>query len=302
MKRLVHTLVFTLLLASVAVAHAQTTVNALSDLLVELWPDYDRPSVLVLLTGTLPPEATLPATVTLPLPPDANLNAVAAVDASGNMFDTEFTAESGVLTLTTPDPRFRVEYYVPYRQEGAERSYTFTWEADLDVAQLTLRVQEPTAATELDLTPAAARITSDRGDGLTYHILPAQPVPVGQPFTATLTYTLAGDMLTAPPGAPSPLDTVAETAVAADAAPLDWTLILVGVAGVLLSGALIWSAWSQWGGNGRKRRRARKPSPQRPTSNRTQSGATAKFCHNCGQPTQPGDSFCRNCGTPLKNN
>jgi hypothetical protein len=151
---------FGVLLLYTAVAHAQTPVNTLPELLVELWPDYDEPSVLVLLTGALPADAVLPATLTLPLPEGAVLNAVASIDATGAMLNTDYTAASGFVTLTTPDPRFRVEYYVPYRVTGAERAYTFRWEAGLDVAQLTLRVQEPAAAANLTITPAAERSVS----------------------------------------------------------------------------------------------------------------------------------------------
>src|SRR5690606_4323832 len=49
-------------------AAAQTPSAALASLAVELWPDYDRPAVLVLLTGALPASAPLPATVTIPVP------------------------------------------------------------------------------------------------------------------------------------------------------------------------------------------------------------------------------------------
>lgn len=293
MKRLLNIMLLGALLLSTAVAHAQTPVSALPELLVELWPDYDDPSVLVLLTGALPADAVLPATVTLPLPDGAALNAVASIDAAGAMLNTEYTAASGFVTLTTPDPRFRVEYYVPYRVTDAERAYTFRWEAALDVAQLTLRVQEPAAAANLTTTPAAERIVSDRGDGLAYHLLTPQPVPAGQPFTASLSYTLAGAVLTAPPSGTAPA-----SAVHAAAPAFDWTLVLAVAGGVLLGGVMTWLAWMQLGGKSRPRSRVHKPRPQR--SNRASAVAGARFCHNCGQPAQPGDAFCRSCGTSLK--
>jgi hypothetical protein len=293
MKRLLNTMLLGALLLYTAVAHAQTPANTLPELLVELWPDYDEPSVLVLLTGALPADAALPATLTLPLPEDAALNAVASIDATGAMLNTDYTAASGFVTLTTPDPRFRVEYYVPYRVTGAERAYTFRWEAGLDVAQLILRVQEPAAAANLTITPAAERSVSDRGDGLAYHLLAPQFVPAGQAFTASLSYTLAGDVLTAAPAGTAPA-----SAVPAAAPAFDWTLVLALAGGVLLGGAITWLAWTQLGGKGRGRSRVHKPRPQR--SNRASAVAGTKFCHNCGQPTQPGDGFCRSCGTPLK--
>jgi len=293
MKRLLNTMLLGALLLYTAVAYAQTPVNILPELLVELWPDYDEPSVLVLLTGALPADAALPATLTLPLPEGAALNAVASIDATGAMLNTEYTAASGFVTFTTPDRRFRVEYYAPYRVAGAERAYTFRWEAGLDVAQLILRVQEPAAAANLTITPAAERIVSDRGDGLAYHLLAPQLVPAGQAFTASLSYTLAGDVLTAAPAGTTPA-----SAVPAAAPAFDWTLVLALAGGVLLGGAITWLAWTQLGGKGRGRSRVHKPRPQR--LNRSTTTARAKFCHNCGQPSRPRDAFCRSCGTPLK--
>ena len=68
--------------------HAQDKVTTIDSLAVEIWPDYDRASVLVLLTGTLPADTKLPAPITLLFPAAAQLNAVARVDGSdGEMKD-----------------------------------------------------------------------------------------------------------------------------------------------------------------------------------------------------------------------
>jgi len=64
------------------IAHTQSKVTAIDSLLIDLWPDYDRTSALVLLTGALPANTKLPATVTLPFPEKAQLNAVARIDSS----------------------------------------------------------------------------------------------------------------------------------------------------------------------------------------------------------------------------
>lgn len=64
-------LLFTLILP--ATGHTQGKVTTIDSLTIEFWPDYDRASVLVLLTGALPADTTLPATVTLPIPETAHL-------------------------------------------------------------------------------------------------------------------------------------------------------------------------------------------------------------------------------------
>ena len=89
------TLLLLLLFAALPVA-AQTEVTQLDTLTVELWPDYDRPAMLVILTGTLPESATLPATVTIPLPAGAEINAVARFnDVDVLVTDVEWTEADG---------------------------------------------------------------------------------------------------------------------------------------------------------------------------------------------------------------
>ncbi|MBP8950216.1 MAG: hypothetical protein KBG73_15340, partial [Candidatus Promineofilum sp.] len=83
------------LFAALPVA-AQTEVTQLDSLTVELWPDYDRPAMLVILTGTLPASATLPAAVTIPLPAGAEINAVARFNEVDVLVtDVEWTQGDG---------------------------------------------------------------------------------------------------------------------------------------------------------------------------------------------------------------
>ncbi len=119
-----------------ATGFAQNAVPVIDSLDLEIWPDYDKASVLVLLTGTLPGDTRFPASVTLPLPEAAQLNAVARFDRKdGNMKDDIFwsTDSPGTLTFITPDLRFRVEYYLPYTVNKTQRSFDYSWLAAVAV-------------------------------------------------------------------------------------------------------------------------------------------------------------------------
>ena len=271
------------------VVSAQSETGAIEFLAVEFWPDYDRPSVLVLLTGELPADTPLPATVTLPLPAAAELNAVARISSDNVMSDDiEFTTDSGQLTLTTPDRRFRVEYYVPYTADDNQRTFTYTWQASFLVTQLEVTVQEPAAASSLIMEPPA--VSSSNGfNGLTYHTLPAQRVPAGQPYTARVDYTLTSSQLSIEQSPAAAIVEGVETTGSASA--INWPLIAAAVGGVLLAMALTWQITS----SARTESRTRKPRPVRP-----EKQTQARFCHQCGQPVQPGDRFCRQCGTAIK--
>src|SRR5690606_36738597 len=111
---------------------AQSPAETIANLTVDLWPDYDRPGVLVLLTGMLSEDTPLPAILTVPLPAGATLNAVARISSENVMVDDiDYTVTESGVALITPDRRFRIEYYAPYETVGGERRYHFTWEADV---------------------------------------------------------------------------------------------------------------------------------------------------------------------------
>ena len=245
LTRLTIVLFFLFSLAATSGVAAQTTAGQLTTLAVELWPDYDRPAVLVLLTAELPAGTALPATVTIPLPGEADVNAVARFDDTGAMLsDVDYTTSAGQLTLTTPANRFRVEYYAPYEVAEEAYSFTFDWTADLDVAQMTVVVQQPLAATDMTITPTPTG-TADRGDGLIYHTLAARPVGAGEPVTVRVAYTVEAPVLSAPSQA-LPAATGAATTTGEDTAtggattattggfnPL-WLLAIAGALGLLV--------------------------------------------------------------------
>jgi hypothetical protein len=81
MKRNSFILLIFFMLMPMTTGFAQKPVSVIDSLDIEIWPDYDRASVLVLLTGTLPRDTQFPASVTLPLPETAQLNAVARIDS-----------------------------------------------------------------------------------------------------------------------------------------------------------------------------------------------------------------------------
>lgn len=289
-------------------AAAQTTSTQLAGLAVELWPDYDRPAMLVLLTAELPADAALPATLTIPVPAEADIHAVASFNEAGAlMSDVDYTVNNGQMTLTTPANRFRVEYYAPYEADGNDYSYDFKWVSDLDVDQVTVVVQQPLAAVDFRIDPPASGVAAERGDSLTYHTLPPRPVAAGEPFVVAVTYSVEAPVLSAP--TTSGVSDAAGGAPAPSSGDFDPIWLLAG-AGAL---ALIGGAWYLGRQQGQASGRARKPqaSPTRAKSEPKEKkaaapplkpSATARFCHNCGQRAHPDDTYCRSCGAELKRN
>lgn len=290
-------LILFLLFAFVPALVAQTAVTEVQDMKVAFWPDYDEPLILVLLSGTLPEGTPLPAEVTIPLPQDARLHAVAAVSAGGLVTIDSQTTPGGV-TVTTPEREFRVEYYAPYAVDGATRSYEFSWLADMDVPQFAAEIQEPAAATNLTSDPAAVQQVTGQTDGLVYHVLPVQAVGAGLPYTIRFSYDMSANVLTNP-GTAGQTAPAAPTATAVDDGP-DWLLIAAGglVALALVAGVTYYLATRQ---QTRTSNKPRKPAPRRESAKVTKTAVSgARYCHVCGTQAEAGDRFCRSCGSQLK--
>lgn len=285
-----------LLMLAAAPLRAQEEAGRLEQLVVDLWPDFDRPSVLVLLTGRLPAGTSFPATVTLPVPQEATLNAVAIISTENQMFEVPYTFENGNLQFTVEEPRFRVEYYFPYEADGLARGFTFNWQSGLAVDDLNVSLQRPAAATSLTTDPAA-EVVGQGSDGLTYHDY-VTSLPPNQTFQLDVQYAMISDALTAAATSALAPTLVPATGEAADRT-MNWPLFLGGAGLLFIVLAVIW----QIGGNRAPAGPPRKPSMRRDSPVRratARSSGPARFCHNCGTQAEPGDRFCRECGTELK--
>jgi len=292
MKREYFFLLIFLVLILPGAGHTQD-VKDIDSLVVEFWPDYDRASVLVLLTGILPANTKLPASVALPFPEKAQLNAVARIDNSdGKMKDDIFYSHApGEIIFIIPDFRFRLEYYFPYAANNNQRTFDFTWVADLSVDRFQLRVQQPASASSLNTEPPTKNVLRAE-DGFTYYAFPVQSVPAGQSFSVQVTYTMTTAKLSveslAPPntqvqgpGLPSTLKADEGT---------NWPIVAVVMTGIILVIVFVWLTTSRRAGFNRHKTHDAKAKIKSPSD----------FCRNCGKPTGKDDRFCSNCGSALK--
>lgn len=299
MKRIIYLLlIFVILLIPTFSSQAQGGVTAVDSLVLDFWPDYDQTAVLVLLTGALPTGTATPATVTLPLPANAQVNAVAYMDVANGLMNADYEVSGGQIVLTTPNLDFRVEYYVPYEANGSQRSFTFNWTSEMSVNQLEAKVQQPLAASSMIIEPNPIEAAAAT-DGFTYHLLPNQTIPAGQPFAINVNYTMSADELSVnrlnssgtidlQPASPALTSSNATQSI-------NWPVVAGSAGGILIVAALAFL----YLGN-RSRPRVRKPGPNRPIKSAQSKTAVTRFCHNCGEPVETGDRFCRNCGTPVK--
>lgn len=299
------------LLASVlalpAPALAQNSGVVLESVLVDVRPEFDQPSVLVMYLITLSPNVSLPADMSVRIPAGATVHAVAMENPTG-VFNLDYepvaAGEWVEIQFTAPVPNVRVEFYDPFdRKEGAEREYTIRWPGDYTVNDLTLQIQQPPTATGMNFVPPQGQ-SSQAEDGLTYYGVPVGNVTAGTAFDLVMRYNKSDDMLTYPeqfqPAQPNQPVSDSTTGRVNMSQLLPWIIAGVGLA--LIIGGGVWytlTGRAPAQSTAQRKRHINAPRSASAVSNPAPVSGESLFCSQCGKKANPGDTFCRSCGTRL---
>ena len=293
-----------------AVAQAEIRLDSLQ---VSLWPEYDQPSVLVILDGQLDASVPLPAELSVRIPTRAGQpHAVAVAGDTGQLITADYTTQATgddiIVMFQSPSPGFRVEYYDPALTITNDlRQYEFAWQTGYAIAAAAARVQQPTGARDLNGAPALTSLGAAE-DGLTYYQASWGALQPGDTASLSLSYTKADGALTADALGPPALAPDQEAAPAPeDVTPAARTNNLPWIAGgVTLGLALAAAGMALYlrqqrpkPAARRVRRRASAPQRRRPVPEAPAVGATPTYCTQCGQRLVAGDRFCRNCGAAV---
>jgi hypothetical protein len=308
MKQLMITLILTLVALTGSV-QAQDTPT-LSSLEINLWPEFDRPDVLVIYRGLLATDTPLPATMEIYLPARVGQpSAVAYVGEGDQRFNQQHTTrvegDSLVVSFELAAPGFQIEYYdtLPVDSAG-QRTYDYVYAADYPVSDLSVEFQVPPTAEGFALEPAADVVT-EKSDGLTYHLAQVGPMEQGETNGWTFAYQKADSDLTVSgfvqpeTSQPAPPPQAEDTGNATI-----WIFLVAFVALIGVGAAAFWLG-----------RRAQPPPPPAPRHKRRGSGLgeqprtqlgplpgsqEALFCHQCGAELRYDSEFCHRCGTPVR--
>ncbi len=303
-----------------SLAQTQSPAITLSRVAIELWPEYDRPTMLVQISGTLDPGVALPAQVVVRLPAaSGGPLAVATRTATGSLLNTPYTTTvSGdqiLVTLQADVADFHVEYYDPTLAiTGTARAFTFNWTTEYAVTAASVRVQAPVDSSQLTGDPAlAAAGVGD--DGLNYYAASLGALKAGQPVSLRLTYVKSSSTLSSTQVAANTANVTQAAPAASPASPAPALTFaspwLWGAVGALLVvvGVAVWALWQMRVSpereprvSSRRRRAVRASRAQRGSlpADLSPSEPATSFCTQCGQRLLPGDRFCRKCGTPIR--
>ncbi len=304
MRRWLFSLILILAIFLPSTVRAQAPL-ALDTLEIGIWPEFDKPSVLVIYRLTLPSSTAYPAALSIRIPASAGVpNAVAALQPDGSLLNIDYTPQVAgqweVLSFSTNTPNVQVEYYDPSLAKNANaRHFTYSWPGDYAISHLTIQVQQPAGATDMRIAPSLGAGATG-SDGLTYYTQDIGAVSAGQTFQITIDYQKPNDVLSAetlPLESSAPIPQGSSTDINLRSW-LPWVLGIVGA--VLIIGGIFWF-WQ----TGRQRpaprtRRSRAQQGSYESEGNIGSTEEAIYCSQCGKRALPGDLFCRSCGSPIR--
>jgi hypothetical protein len=307
MKRLI---LLALLLASVAGSVQAQAEPALEGLEIALWPEYDRPEVLVIYRGLLSADVPLPAPIEISVPARVGQpTAVAYVDEAGQRFNQQYTTRvEGDLLIVAFElgtTAFQLEYYDALPADTAgKRTYTFGYAADYDSAALNLEFQQPPAAQGFVLNPPPDTVIVG-GDGLSYHLLQAGAVSAGDTREWTFSYVKGNaDLTVASLVQPEAPTASSPTTTGAGGDSTIWIFLVAFVVLIAVGGTGYWL-----GNRTQPVARTAQPAPSRQKRRGSGRGDRAprpsvvsgsRFCHRCGAELRPDSTFCHQCGTSVR--
>ncbi len=313
MKRLLLILAFASVLLAGPV-QAQEEAPTLAKLEVSLWPEYDRPEVLVIYRGELDADVSLPVLLEIAVPARVGQpTAVAYVDEVGQRlnqpYSTRVEGDLLIVSFELSTDQFQFEYYdaLPANTEG-KRTYTFAYTADYATTALNLDFQQPPTAEGFVLTPVSnAVVVGD--DGLTYHLVEAGAFAAGAVREWTFSYVKDDAALSVDSVLTAPVEAnAAATTTGGNSDPTIWIFL---VAFVALVGVGVTGYWLGHRTQAAPRavQPVQRPKKRRGSGTGLQSVQTeprpvveqkARFCHQCGTELRSDSAFCHVCGSQVR--
>jgi hypothetical protein len=298
-----------------AAAPAQTTDSGLqiSSMEIDIWPEYDQPSVLVIYRISFDSLTNFPSTVNFTIPASAgNPSSVAMKDVDGLLYDLEYSVTPdgswNRIRFITSSPDIQIEFYDPYIESAPDlRTYSYRWISDYAINDLKLVVQQPRFVSNIDISPDYGTGKINPDDHLKYFTLDLGSLKRGAYVNTGISYIKSDDSLSASTQPVKAVDTIQQesgvTVKLKNLVDAIWenTTLTTAAVLILISFALIVLVALL----ALQKRDLKDPDANPPRENmqkkRTVNASEVRevYCHVCGKRARPGDLYCRTCGSKL---
>lgn len=283
---------------------AQSEDISIETLAVQLWPEYDRASVLVIYQVELSRAVDLPVELTFRLPNHIEEIHAVAIDYEDqgllSILDNliQLRPDGAYQTVSFPVDAYGVqfEYYDPVilTRQGDARQFDYQFVTDYPTQSATFEIQVPAETTTFSMQPDPTEALVGN-DGLNYQVVATSALAVDAPFEVSVQYRRATNELSVDLIGRAPLPDIVVNPPGEDltAPPIQmiepsttpgtyfaYILIGIGLALFLGTGGYWW--WVS--------RQTVPVEVTQPMQN------APKFCYNCGTSLRAGASFCHQCG------
>lgn len=279
--------------------HAQDTQSIQIDALdVQLLPEYEPESMLVIWKIGLSEDTSLPRELMVKIPAEAEIQSITLVENDGGQILVNAEGEAITIgewqniRLTTTLPEVHMTYLDPnLTEENNQRIFNFSWISSYTVNTITINVYQPHGINDINTTPPLPLIT-DKTNPISQYTGELGAVSAGENFTFTLSYSNGAGTPAYPNLDVVPAMPVDERTTGRSASPLSVILWLIAVAVSILF-LVGWYFWWIRKNIMEKRNRAYQGVG---TMNLERQ---VVYCHECGMRSESNDNYCRNCGTAL---
>lgn len=275
---------------------------------VQIWPEYDRPEVLVMIDLVLPADASFPFKFRFGVPKGAAVTGVAEVNPNGSfdysrpqpLFDTTAPDRDLVSVEIPKNPNVRLEYYYdPGLNVQGARDYNLLYELFGDAKQVSLVLQQPLRSDGFVVTPPLSESSKD-GQGFSYAGQSFSNLKSGDRLQLRVAYTKENSEPSVQPGETAPGGGTSRNSLLALL-----VILVVGVGG-FAAYRLFLRPQPAASGRGGRPAAARSTARNRSSGARSRAvaaernrpaGGPARFCTSCGAQLTKKDRFCPQCGS-----
>lgn len=270
---------------------------AISNMSVQLWPEYDQPSMLVITDFQVAENTLLPVNLSFRIPQAANLIAVASITSDGGFLNAIYDGPKTegkwqVFTLTiSENTAYRFEYYQPLTFNGNQRAFSYLWDGAYAVDEFQIFVLKPRDVTSFSTTPAYVSVLQENGNS--YYDSGVAKLASGETFSFDLLYEKTTGALIAPPQEIQPAAPVNESTPGRVSLNNSLPYIIGGLGMVIIVSGIVyyWQAGRTFSKRSRRRSQAHEE---------RQNDGGDTYCPQCGTRAKAGDRFCRVCGVRLR--
>ena len=268
---------------------------------IDIWPEYDRPEVLVIYRISLSSVMSLPAELSIRIPKTVGkpFN-VAMKDIDGLLYSLNYELINEDqwlrIKLISPSPDLQIEFYDPIYDCGENKHcYRYDWPGDYSIDSLTITVQQPLNSSNMQIEPNMGTGLL-RPDELLYYTTLVGSLKKRETYSLQISYektddTLSVSMQPVEPVEPLTQGTTGRTSVQ-EMLPL--VAALAGLIMIISVGYWVWS--SGWRFKPTTQQEPKQNSAREPVPGGSE---VIVYCHQCGKRANASDLYCRTCGSKL---